>query len=158
MLDSLVHAISSFPAICEMMSVLAISIFDPHAPHAGAIWNLFVMTLYVCTAIFLIVTGTVIYSLVKFRWREGERDPEQFAGHKTVEIIWTAIPLVIVIILFVLTVNAMQASDPPAPPEADIVFIGKQWWWEVRYPKSGVITANEIHIPVGKAVALRLEA
>lgn len=134
------------------------SIFNTHGPHADAIRHLFNITNIVCAVIFTIVSAMVIYSLVKFRWREGERDPEQFAGHKTVEIIWTAIPLGIVILLFALTVHAMRVSDPPKPPKPDIVVVGKQWWWEIQYPNSGVITANEIHIPVGKPVALQLEA
>lgn len=134
------------------------SIFDPQAPQAAAIANLFVITLIICAVIFLIVCGIVIYSLVKFRWREGEKDPHQFAGHKTLEIVWTAIPFVIVIFLFVLTVRAMNTADPAPAPEPDIVFIGKQWWWEVQYPKTGIVTANEIHIPVGKPMSVRIES
>ncbi|MDP9292559.1 MAG: cytochrome c oxidase subunit II [Verrucomicrobiota bacterium] len=140
------------------MSDLLPSIFDTQGPHAGAIRFLFVITLVICAVIFLIVTGMVLYSLVKFRWREGEAEPAQFAGNKTVELIWTAIPLVIVLLLFALTVKAMQTSDPPKPIEPDIVVVGKQWWWEIQYPKRGFITANEIHIPTGKPVALQIEA
>src|ERR1043166_6276013 len=140
------------------MSDLLPSIFNTQGPHAEAIRYLFVITLWVCAAIFFIVLAMVLYSLAKFRWREGEADPEQFAGHKAVELIWTAIPLVIVLLLFGLTVHAMRVSDPPKPPKPDIVVIGKQWWGEVQYPNSGVITANEIHIPVGKPVALQMEA
>ena len=52
----------------------------------------------------------------------------------------------------------MNASDPPAPATPDIVITGHQWWWEARYPKSGVITANEIHIPAGTPLSIRLES
>src|SRR5579862_6512987 len=142
----------------DSISLVPSSIFNPQAPQAGAISHLFVVTLVVCAAIFAIVTGTIVYSLVKYRWREGEADPHQFAGHKTVEIIWTLIPLVIVIVLFAMTVRAMQISDPPPPKDPDLVVVGHQWWWEAQYPKSGVITANEIHIPVGKPMSVRLDA
>ena len=95
---------------------------------------------------------------MRFRWREGEADPHQLAGNKTIEIIWTAIPCVIVVALFALTARTMSLSDPPPAPTPDLVVIGHQWWWEARYPKSGVVAANEIHIPVGKALSVRLDS
>ncbi len=59
--------------------------------------------------------------------------------------------------LLTLTVRAMAGSDPPIDREPDVTIIGHQWWWEVRYP-SGVVTANEVHIPTGKALVFRLES
>ena len=134
------------------------SIFDPVSPHAQAISDLFVITLWICAAIFAVVAGIVGYSLVRYRWNEGASDPVQLAGNKRVEIIWTAIPFLIVLVLFGLTVQAMEKSDP-APPlgEPDLVVIGHQWWWEVRSPKLGFVTANEIYIPVGRPISIRLD-
>jgi cytochrome c oxidase subunit 2 len=135
------------------------SIFDPVSPEARAITDLFVITLWICAAIFAVVAGLVGYSLVKYRWHEGAADPAQVAGNKHVEIVWTAIPFVIVLVLFGLTVQAMEKSDPAAPPgDPDLIVIGHQWWWEVRSPKLGYVTANEIHIPVGQPISVRLDA
>jgi cytochrome c oxidase subunit 2 len=134
------------------------SIFSPASPEAQAISHLFVVVLWICAAIFAIVAGLVGYSLAKYRWHEGAADPEQVAGNKQVEIIWTAVPFVIVLVIFGLTIRAMQQSDPPAPPgPPDLVVIGHQWWWEIRSPKLGYVTANEIHIPVGEPVSVRLD-
>jgi len=108
--------------------------------------------------IFLLVTGFIVYSLMRYRWREGEADPKQIAGQKTVEIIWTAVPLGIVILLFILTVKTMGVSDPAPAPEPDLVVTGHQWWWEAQYPRSGVVTAGEIHIPTGQAFCVRLDS
>jgi heme/copper-type cytochrome/quinol oxidase subunit 2 len=109
--------------------------------------------------IFAVVVGIVVYALLRFpRWREGERDPKQGEGNKKIEIVWTAIPLAIVTTLFVLSARTMGIADPPKPPNPDIVVTGHQWWWEARYTKSGAVVANEIHISVGKPVALRLDA
>jgi cytochrome c oxidase subunit 2 len=111
--------------------------------------------------IFLLVTGLIVYSLMKYRWREGEPDPEQVPGQRTVEIIWTAVPLAIVTLLYVLTIKTMAVTDPGPAPEPDLVVTGHQWWWEVRYPKSGnpgVIAANEIHIPTGQNYSVRLDS
>ena len=130
----------------------------PDSPHARAIFNLGIETSIILVAIFAIVVGAIAYSLMRYRWREGEKDPEQFGGNRKVELVWTAIPCGIVGVLFTMTVHTMNLSDPPPAPEPDLVVIGHQWWWEARYPKLGVVAANEIHIPVGRAFSVRLDA
>jgi cytochrome c oxidase subunit 2 len=75
-----------------------------------------------------------------------------------VEIAWTIIPFLIVILLLVMTLSAMNRADPPPAPSPDLVVTGHQFWWQVDYPGSGVVTANEIHIPTGKPLSVRLES
>jgi cytochrome c oxidase subunit II len=133
-------------------------VFDPESPQAGAIVQLGVVAGIILGLIFVIVAGLIVYALMRFRWREGEPDPHQLAGNRTIELVWTAIPCVIVIVLFGLTARTMGLSDPPPAPSPDLIVTGHQWWWEARYPKSGLLVANEIHIPVGKAFSVRLDA
>jgi cytochrome c oxidase subunit 2 len=136
-----------------------VRVFNPQSPQARAIFDLTIVVIVVMVIIFAIVVGIVTYAWMRFpRWREGERDPEQAQGNKTIEILWTAIPLAIVAMLFVLSARTMGIADPPPPPNPDILIIGHQWWWEARYTNSAALVANEIHIPVGKPVALRLDA
>ena len=130
----------------------------PASQGVEAIDHLWMVSLGIFGVIFLLVTGLIVYSLMKYRWREGEPDPEQIPGQHTVELIWTAVPLGIVVLLFALTVQTMGVADPAPAPVPDLVITGHQWWWEARYPKSGVITANEIHIPTGQEFSVRLEA
>jgi cytochrome c oxidase subunit 2 len=134
---------------------------SPGSQDVAAIDRLWMISIAVFGLIFISVTGLIVYSLMKYRWREGEPDPEQVPGSRTVEIIWTAIPLGIVVMLFVLTVRTMGVTDPAPAPSPDLIVIGHQWWWEVRYPKSpngGVVTANEIHIPTGQSLSVRLDS
>ena len=146
-------------ASATLLSVDAIKALNPQSPQARAIFDLAVIVIAVMVVIFAVVVGIVVYALLRFpRWREGERDPEQGRGNKTIEIVWTAIPLAIVAVLFVLAARTMGTSDPPPPPKPEILIIGHQWWWEARYANSGAVVANEIHIPVGKPLALRLDA
>jgi cytochrome c oxidase subunit 2 len=133
-------------------------VFAPGSPQGRAIYDLSIVTSIILATIFVIVAAIVVYALMRFRWREGEVDPHQHTGNRTIEIVWTAIPCAIVVALFLLTARTMSLADPPPAPAPDLVVTGHQWWWEVRYPGSGVIAANEIHLPVGKAFSLELNS
>lgn len=133
-------------------------VFEPDSPQAQAIFNLGVVVTIILAAIYVIVAGLIVFALMRFRWREGDPDPSQVAGNKRIEIIWTTIPCLIVVTLFVLTARTMTIADPLPTPDPDLVVVGHQWWWEFRYPKTGVIAANEIHIPLGKPFSLRLDS
>jgi cytochrome c oxidase subunit 2 len=129
--------------------------FDAHSPEAQAIARLFGETLVVCAIIGALVVSLVGYCVVRFR--AGAREPAQTHGNTRLELTWTLIPLAIVAGLFVRTVGTLGVSDPPHDREPDLVVTGHQWWWEVRYA-TGAITANEIHIPVGKSLLVRIES
>jgi cytochrome c oxidase subunit 2 len=127
--------------------------FDPSSPQAQAITNLFILTLAIAAVIFMIVAGGVVYMMIRFRARPGAGEPYQQFGIKKLEIVWTAIPALILIVLFGFTVSTMtniQAGLPSSNSTPDLEVVGHQWWWEYRYPKSGAVTANEAHIPVGQ--------
>jgi len=144
---------------CPCLALGAIlQLLHPGSPQARAIYRLGVESGIILAAIFAVVTGIIVYALLRFRWREGEPDPHQFAGNRTIELVWTAIPCGIVGVLFALTARTMSVADPAPAPAPDIVMTGHQWWWEARYPKSGVVAANEIHIPTGRALSVRLDA
>jgi cytochrome c oxidase subunit 2 len=71
-------------------------------------------------------------------------------GSTQIELAWTIIPILIVVVLFLATARVIHAiQDVPEPAGAvDVIAIGHQYWWEFRYPKLGIVTANELHIPV----------
>jgi cytochrome c oxidase subunit 2 len=133
------------------------NVFDPHSPLAGATVGLLNVTLIVSGIIFVLVAGLVCYCLVRFRGRPDQSEPRQIAGQKHLEVLWTGLPFLILVYLFVLTVRAMSASDPPKSGKPDVVVVGHQFWWEARYDNPSVSTANEIHIPSGRKVLFRLE-
>lgn len=131
---------------------------NPQSPQARAILNLGIVTAIVLAVIFAVVAAIVVYALVRFGRREGDGDPAQKAGNLPIEIVWTVIPLVIVTVFFVLAARTMGIADPAPPPNPDLIIVGHQWWWEARYTKSGAVAANEIHIPVGKPISLKLDS
>jgi cytochrome c oxidase subunit 2 len=130
--------------------------FAARSPEAHSIARLFDETLVVCGIIFALVVALIVICSVRFRDRGGA-PPAQTLGHRGMEVAWTIGPLVIVAGLLVRTAQTMAASDPTADRAPDLTIIAHQWWWEVRYP-SGAVTANEVHVPVGRSLLLDIES
>ena len=129
--------------------------FSPASSQAGDIANLFWFLLAVAGLILLGVEGTILYSAFAHRERPG-RVASQFTGNTRVEIVWTAIPALLLALVFVLTVQTMHAISTPGPAPLEITVIGHQWWWEFDYPSAKFVTANEMHVPVGQPVVLHI--
>jgi cytochrome c oxidase subunit II len=107
--------------------------------------------------VFVLVEGALVYAIFRFRGKPGDPQPHQSHGNTTVEIIWTVIPALILAAIAVPTVRAIfQTNASPNKSALTIQVIGHQWWWEFRYPEYNLTTANEIHVPVGRTVALRM--
>ena len=128
------------------------SIFEPHSTPAESIRHLSFFVLSITSLIFLVVFGLLSYAIVKFRSRgaDGGHEPAQVYGSTQIELAWTIIPILIVVVLFLATARVIHAiQDAPQPSEAvEVTAIGHQFWWEFRYPKLGIVTANELHVPV----------
>ena len=128
------------------------SIFDPAATPAHSVFGLSMLVLSVTLCIFLMVASLLLYALIRFRQRpaDSEREPAQIYGSNQIELSWTVIPILIVVMLFLSTTRViLETEASPKPGDAlDVTVIGHQFWWEYRYPKLGVVTANELHIPV----------
>jgi len=133
-------------------------IFDPASSQAAAISDLFKLVLIICAVILLIIVSMIGISLIRFRQRAGAEEPRQRFGNRKLEIIWTVGPILIIFWLFALTALGMRQTDAPGNREPDLIVIGHQWWWEIRYSHTCVVSANEIHLPVGKKWLVHLES
>jgi cytochrome c oxidase subunit II len=135
-------------------------IFNPSSPEMEALAGLTYYTLVITVGILLLIVAAMIYIIIAYRKNpDDDKEPYQNFGNLNLEIVWTLIPCAIIAVLFILTCNTMKVVDPPVGDhEPDIIIIGHQWWWEIRYPKSGVTTANELHIPAGKYMLARIES
>jgi len=133
------------------------SVFAAHAPQAASIAKFFCFDLAICAAILLVVTGLVSWTVIRYRRRPGSPEPYQDLGNPKLETIWTVVPTLIVTVLFIGTAYTMHAVNPPVRERTpDVVVIAHQWWWEYRYPVSGVVTANELHLPAGHDLLLEI--
>jgi cytochrome c oxidase subunit II len=128
------------------------SIFAPASTPADSIFGLSLFVLAITGAIFVIVASLLVYSAVKFRRKRTDdgREPPQIYGSNQLELAWTVIPVLIVVVLFLTTARIIHAiQDARKPSKAiEVTVIGHQFWWEYRYPQYGFVTANELHVPV----------
>jgi cytochrome c oxidase subunit II len=128
------------------------SIFKPDSTPADAINRLSSFVLVITALIFVVVFSLLTYSVVRFRHRRAgeDREPPQVYGSNQIELAWTVIPVLIVMVLFFATARVIQSVQDAVPPPGTIqvVAIGHQFWWEFRYPDLGIVTANELHVPV----------
>jgi cytochrome c oxidase subunit 2 len=130
------------------------SIFSPNGTPAHSVFGLSTLVLSFALGIFLVVGGLLFYALIKFRHRSSDphplQEPAQIYGSAQIELSWTVIPILIVFMLFLATARVIYSTEhAPKPTTAlDVIVIGHQFWWEYRYPKFGIVTANELHVPV----------
>jgi cytochrome c oxidase subunit 2 len=134
--------------------------FDPVTRQGLEISNLFGFELIVSALLLALVLGWLVMALVRFRASPGDAtEPPQVHGQRQLEIIWTAIPALILAIVFVLVVQTMRSVDAAEPDAQRVKVIGHQWWWEFVYTDfGGVVTANEMHLPVATSLILDLES
>ncbi len=120
------------------------------------LWN---RLLLLGTIVFVFVETLLVFTIIKFRRREGAPDPKQTHGNSTLEITWTIIPALILVLIAVPTVDAIWKTEAKATDSAiQVQVIGHQWWWEFRYPQYGVTTANELYLPAGRTVNFQLNS
>jgi cytochrome c oxidase subunit II len=130
---------------------------------------LFKLLIYAGTAVFIFVEGILVLTLVKYRKRPNQPEPEHVHGNTTLEIAWTVIPLLILIVIAIPTVRTIFKTQAVARSDAlQVEVIGHQWWWEFRYPQytapgamgrvDTVVTANELYLPLGKTVNFTLHS
>ncbi len=130
---------------------------DPKGPNSAAIATLFNTVLVIAVVVFVVVEGLIVFSAFRFRRRDNN-EPKQIHGNTKFEIAWTLIPVLIVVTLFVLTVQTQQKLNTKSGDAINVKVIGHQWWWEFQYPDLGITTATDLVIPAGQVVNLDITA
>lgn len=132
----------------------------PKGPAAEKINNLFTPVLWVAIIIGVLVLGAVVVFALRYRYRAGKNEnPKQIHGSTPLEIGWTIVPALILAVVAVPTIATIfDLSKEPSGDVVNVTAIGKQWWWEFKYPKQKVVTANELVIPAGRKVRVNLTA
>ncbi|HET9723089.1 MAG TPA: cytochrome c oxidase subunit II transmembrane domain-containing protein [Actinomycetota bacterium] len=132
---------------------------NPQGPYADKIYNLFVPVFWIAVAVFVLVEGLLLVFVIRYRRRKNRpaQMPAQIHGNNRLEIAWTILPALILAGVAVPTVTTIfDLAREPQGNTLEVNVLGHQWWWEFDYPKEGITTANELHIPTGRPVVLTL--
>ena len=135
------------------------STINPVTDYGEITHNIYITVFWWTMVILAVVTAVLAYVLIRFRERPGQERPKPIHGHMGLEIAWTIAPALIVVAIVIPTIQGVFAIQ--RPPEGDALVVevtGKRYWWKFHYPELGVTTANELHLPVGRPVSLRLES
>jgi len=142
------------PRISTIPFASPTSIFAPAGTPAHSVFNLSMLVLGIAAGILLVVAGLLLYALLRYRHRpaslNAQQEPPQIYGSNQIELSWTVIPILIVVMLFLATARVIFSTEHASRPATtiDVTVVGHQFWWEYRYPKLGIVTANELHVPV----------
>jgi cytochrome c oxidase subunit 2 len=114
------------------------SIFTAHSTPANELQQLSFFVLVITGSIFVVVSALLVYALVHFRERPGDAtEPPQVFGSIQIELSWTIIPILVIVVLFLITARVLfSVQDAPKPTTAlDVTVVGHQFWWEFSYPQ-----------------------
>ena len=132
------------------------SVLDPVGPEAAQIAGLTWFMIGLGGLLWLATVGFLVLALLRGRLRRRPRASEK--GARAFILVWgVAVPMVALPAVFAYSLAVgVDVARPPPPGELTVEVVGHQFWWEVRYPDTGVVTANEIHVPVGRPVSLEM--
>lgn len=135
------------------------STMTPRSDYAQHIQDLLESLTFWVVVIFVVTQGLLVYAIVRFRARPGAPEPKHVHGNTVLEIAWTIAPALILAAVAVPTVLTIYKTQAAPPANALVVkAVGHQWWWEFQYPAEGVTTGSEMHVPVGRPIAVEIES
>jgi cytochrome c oxidase subunit 2 len=123
-------------------------------------YDVFMVTVAVCTAVFLLTAGLLVYAIWRYRARPGHIEAKLLHTHGNPRL-EAALMVGVTLLLLIIAVPNIRvlfaASEPPDLEHAlRVEVVGKQWWWQFSYPAFEVETANELHVPVGRTIVAEL--
>ena len=152
--------------VATLMSTLGLagcgggqSTLDAQSKASSTISTLWWVMLVGAAVIFSIVVALLLFGVLRRRGMAPEDRPRRSPGTMFVVIAGVVVPAVVLVALFVLTVDALPKTSPSrGRTRLEIAVVARQWFWDVTYPGTAARTANEIHIPVGVPVDVRVRS
>ena len=119
----------------------------------------FWFTTVICIGVFAVVAAAIVYSVLKFRVQpEDDSDGPPIHGHTGLEIVWTAIPAVLVTAISIVSAVVLAKNDNTGPNPIRIAVTAQQFAWKFEYPGESKLTSGELVLPVNRAVKLTLHS
>ena len=158
----LIAAVALIAGGCE-----AVSLRDPVTDQALLVRDLYNLVFAVAAVVFILVEGLIIWSVIRYRRKPSDTKlPVQTHGNLVLELVWTAIPMITVFLLFIASWNVLNVVDArdASKAEVKVEVVGYQWQWKFAYPDDGIEIFGtpeqypELVVPLGKVVQVTLVA
>ena len=146
-----VAAVLAFAACSDNTSAL-----DAHGSEARHIAGLWWLMFGLAAGVYVVVAGFILVAAL--RGRRGARSGARFSPNMFIAVGGVVVPTLILLVLAVVTVTTTGALRKAGSDPLRIEVTGERWWWSVRYPGRAIVTANEIHVPVGQPVEIGLDS
>ena len=146
----------TLPLVATLVGVPAVDVspLNCAGPNACDIVSVYTSVFWIAMAVLVIVGGLIVYAALRFRRRD-DREPAQTHGNPRLEIVWTAIPVLIVAFVFIRTTLRMDYVRNGPAPQQTIQVTGVQWAWSFKYP-NGKTSFSTLTIPAGQVVRLQV--
>ncbi|MGG3736419.1 cytochrome c oxidase subunit II [Aeribacillus pallidus] len=147
-----------------------VSALRPAGEVAEDQFNLMLISTAIMVLVIVVVVAVYVIALIRFRRKKGDENyiPKQVEGSHTLEIIWTVIPIILLLILAVPTVSytfkfadvsEMEKVNEEGNREALVVNVrASLYWWEFEYPDLGIITSQDLVVPTDQKVYFQIKA
>ena len=155
-LGAAVASLSLLAAACAKNAPM--DTLEPAGANARTIDNLINPVFIIAAVVFVAVEGLALVFTIRYRHREGAPEPVQIHGSTKLEVGWTLIPALILLGIAIPTIATIfkLAKTPDNP--LNVTVTARQFWWEYEYTDLGVVTANELHMPVGRELEITLHS
>lgn len=132
----------------------------PAGPAAAMENDLYNIIFIAAVIVFVAVEGLLVWTTIRFRHRGSATMPVQTHGNTRLEVAWTIAPTLVLAIIAVPTLTTIVSATaiPTGPGTVNVRAVGHQFWWEFDYPNLGVVTSDEMHIPVNTKIALAVRS
>lgn len=157
------HAWRLIPLLALMVFVLAgcSGALDPSGKTGEDQLFLIKLSFFIMFGVLIVVFALLFYVLIRFAKRKNQKDiiPKQIEGNHKLEIVWTVIPFILLLILAIPTVMLTFQYGKDYTEHKDALTVNvtaHQYWWEFEYPEQGIRTAHDLVIPTDKKIAVAL--
>ncbi len=132
---------------------------DPASEQATRIFDLYWLATGICIAVFAVVTAVLVYSIIHFRARPDDHgDGPSIHGNTRLEIVWTLVPTVLVIVIGVASAIVLSRNSDAGTNPLIVNVTAEQFAWQFTYPHQGNVTAAELRLPLDRTVKLVLKS
>jgi cytochrome c oxidase subunit 2 len=158
---SIVQLVAIAIVIGAMLTVVAVRLKwlpDSATEEFDRIAATYWLATWICVGIFTLVVAIIVFSV--WKWRvpdDDDADGPPIHGHTGLEILWTAVPAVLVIVIGVVSAIVLARNGQAGPRPLEVTAIGQQFAWKFEYPDEDV-TSGELVLPVGREARFTMRA